>query len=456
MQALSGFGGSKTAAEQLNSVRPSGISVLQVRRQATLVRQLATKAIAAPSNTDVKHALRNVKPQLLINGKFVDASSGKTFPTENPATKETLIEVAEGSAEDVEAAIDAAREAFDHGPWPRMTGRQRGEILFKLADLMEENIDELAMLETLDNGKPYKYARTSDLPQAIEHLRYYAGYADKVHGKTIPCNGKMMAYTYREPLGVIGQIIPWNFPILMQAWKIAPALAMGNTIVMKVAEQTPLSALRVGELALDAGLPAGCLNIVLGDGPVAGAALSKSKRVQKLAFTGSTEVGKIIMKQASENIVPVTLELGGKSPNIICPDADIDEAVEGAHFALFFNMGQCCTAGSRTFVHADIYDEFVEKARKRAMATNVGDPFGEGTELGPQVSKEQLDIILGYIEQGKKDGAKLECGGKVQDGAKGYFLEPTVFSNVTDDMVIAKDEIFGPVQCILKWNTIEE
>ncbi|CAK0737882.1 Aldehyde dehydrogenase 2 member B4, mitochondrial [Coccomyxa viridis] len=431
-----------------------------VRRQhLEVVAQAAATAEAALKETDLhddlKKALANVKPKLLIDGEFVDSSSGKTFETEDPRTGQVLVEVAEAQEEDVDRAVQAARKAFDKGPWPRMDGRKRGQILFKLADLMEENLEELAMLESLDNGKPLSASKSGDLPQSIEHIRYYAGWADKIHGMVIPTGAPVQAITYREPLGVIGQIIPWNFPILMMAWKLGPALCAGNTIVLKVAEQTPLSALRIGELALEAGLPPGVLNIIQGAGGVTGAALSKHPGVDKLAFTGSTEIGKIIMKQAAERIIPVTLELGGKSPFIICPDADIDAAVEAAHQALFFNMGQCCTAGSRTYVHEDIYDEFVKKAAARAENKKVGDPFDESTEQGPQISKGQFDKILDYVKKGQEEGAKLEYGGK-QIGDKGYYIAPTVFSNVTDGMTIAKDEIFGPVQSILKWSSVED
>ncbi|DBB05307.1 TPA: Aldehyde dehydrogenase 2 member B7, mitochondrial [Trebouxia sp. C0006] len=423
-------------------------------------RPAVVAAAAAPQLKDIDHSdiASKVKRQLLINGKFVDAIGGETFGTEDPRTGEIYTQVAEAQEADVDAAVKAARMAFDHGPWPRMTGRERGAILYKFADLMEQNTHELAILESLDNGKPLSASKGGDVPLSVEHIRYYAGWADKIHGSIVPCgpaSGPMMATVYREPLGVVGQIIPWNFPILMAAWKLGPALAAGNCVVMKVAEQTPLSALRVGELALEAGLPAGVLNIVPGSGEVAGAAVAKHAGIDKVAFTGSTEVGKLIMKQAAERIKPVTLELGGKSPCIICPDADIDHAVEGAHDALFFNMGQCCTAGSRTFVHEDIYDEFVKKAVQRAKNRKVGDPFDDDTEQGPQVSKEQFDKILDMCKQGEEQGAKLECGGK-RLGDKGYYIEPTVFSNVQDDNIIATDEIFGPVQSILKWKTVEE
>eukprot|EP00891_Asterochloris_glomerata_P008274 jgi/Astpho2/8274/Aster-01357 len=424
-----------------------------VRKQGRCGSQI--RAAATVEAEQIKKYIKGIKPKLLIDGKFVDARSGKVFGTEDPRTGEMIMDVAEAGAEDVDLAVKAARKAFDKGPWPRMTGRERGNIMRKFAALIEENIDELAVLESLDNGKPFKYSRNTDLPQCVEHIHYYAGWADKIHGKVIPVNGEMMAYTYKEPIGVVGQIIPWNFPLLMACWKLGPALATGCTVVMKVAEQTPLSALRLGELALEAGVPPGVINVLPGDGPGAGAAVAKHSGIDKCAFTGSTEVGKLIMKQAADFIKPVTLELGGKSPCIICPDADLDQAVEGAHFALFFNMGQCCTAGSRTFVHEDIYDEFVKRAKARAENHKVGDPFQDDTEQGPQVSQEQFEKILDYIKRGEEQGAKLETGGK-RVGDKGYYLEPTVFSNVTDDNIIAQDEIFGPVQSILKWKTIEE
>lgn len=422
-------------------------------------RNTVNAATLETTETDLSAELRDVlskvQPKLLIDGKFVDAKSGKVFGTEDPRTGKKLTDVAEAQKEDVDAAVQAARRAFDKGPWPRMSGRERGAILYKLADLMEENLEELAMLESLDNGKPLAMSKAGDVPLSVEHLKYYAGWADKIYGKVAPTAGDFQAIVYKEPLGVVGQIIPWNFPILMLAWKIGPALCAGNTVVVKVAEQTPLSALRVGELALEAGVPPGVLNILTGDGATTGNALSTHQGVDKVAFTGSTEVGKIIMKNAAEGIKPVTLELGGKSPFIVCAGADIDAAVETAHQALFFNMGQCCTAGSRTFVHSSIYDEFVQKAVKRAKSKKVGDPFDTDTEQGPQVSEEQFNKILEMINIGKEQGAKLETGGG-RIGDKGYYIEPTVFSDVKDDMTIAKDEIFGPVQSILKWDTLEE
>jgi aldehyde dehydrogenase (NAD+) len=417
--------------------------------------QAAATDVQTDLSEELANYLKNIKPKLLIDGEFVDAKSGKTFGTEDPRTGQKLLEVAEAQAEDVDLAVKAARKAFDKGPWPRMSGRERGQILYKFADILEEHAEELAHLESLDNGKPLAVSRAADVPLAVEHIRYYAGWADKIFGKVAPTAGDFQATVYREPLGVVAQIIPWNFPLLMLAWKLGPSLCTGNTVVVKVAEQTPLSALRVGELALEAGIPAGVLNIVPGDGPVTGNALSSHKGVDKVAFTGSTEVGTIIMKQAAEGIKPVTLELGGKSPVIVCEDADLDEAVDIAHEALFMNHGQCCTAGSRTFVHSSIYDEFVKKAAEKASQRKVGDPFDSDTQQGPQVSKEQFDKINELIQSGKDDGAKLQAGGN-RVGEKGYYIEPTVFSDVQDHMRIAKEEIFGPVQSIFKWDTLEE
>jgi aldehyde dehydrogenase (NAD+) len=393
--------------------------------------------------------------QLLINGQFVDAVEGRTFESIDPRSGKAICTIQEATAADANLAVAAAREAFDNGPWPRMSGRERGRILFRFADLLEQNADELAHLETLDNGKPLKYAQGADVPLAIEHIRYFAGWADKIHGKTIPTAADLFAYTLHEPLGVVAQIIPWNFPLLMMAWKIAPALAAGNTIIVKPAEQTPLTALRTGELALEAGLPPGVLNIIPGYGETAGHALASHMQVDKVAFTGSTAVGHLIMEAAAKsNLKKVSLELGGKSAAIICADANIDKAVEDTHFGLFFNQGQVCSASSRIFVHEDVYEEFVLKSVARAKKRTVGDPFGD-VEQGPQISEEQFDKILGYIKHGKKDGAKLQCGGE-RHGASGYYIEPTIFSDVTDDMTIAKEEIFGPVMSIMKFKTIPE
>jgi len=394
--------------------------------------------------------------QLLINNEWVESSSGKRFETINPATGEVICDVAEADAADVDKAVIAARQAFTKGDWVEMSATKRGELLYKLADLMEENIEELARLETLDNGKPLKDSLGADLPLAIACYRYYAGWADKVQGKTIPINGPYFCYTRHEPVGVVGQIIPWNFPLLMQAWKLGPALAMGNTLVMKTAEQTPLSGLRVGELALEAGFPPGVINILSGYGPTAGAAISHHYDIDKVAFTGSTEVGHLIMEAAAKtNLKRVTLELGGKSPNIVFADANMDAAVEGSHFALFFNQGQCCCAGSRLFVEEKCYDEFVAKSVERAKSRMVGDPFSDSVEQGPQVDEEQFNKVMSYIESGKQDGAQMLCGG-ARVGDRGYFIAPTVFADVQDHMKIAQEEIFGPVMSIIKFKDIDE
>src|ERR1700691_2610618 len=394
--------------------------------------------------------------KLLIDGKWVNAASGKTFETTNPSTGEVIAHVAEADKADVDKAVDAARAAFETGAWSKTSASERGRLMHKLADLMEKNIDELAALEPLDNGKPINDSRNADLPLTIACYRYYAGWADKIHGKTIPVNGPYFCYTRHEPVGVVGQIIPWNFPLLMQAWKLGPALATGCTVVMKPAEQTPLSALRVGELIMEAGFPPGVVNLVPGFGPTAGQAISRHPGIDKVAFTGSTEVGHMIMEaSAQSNLKRVTLALGGKSPNIVFADTDLDEAVEGAHFGLFFNHGQCCCAGSRVFVEEKIYDRFVEKSGARARSRTVGDPFDPKTEQGPQVDQAQFDKVMGYIESGRSEGAKLVCGGE-RVGDRGYFVQPTVFADVQDNMKIAEEEIFGPVMSVIPFKSLDE
>jgi aldehyde dehydrogenase (NAD+) len=402
-----------------------------------------------------KPSVKVRQTKMLIDGKWTESASGKTFDTINPTNGEPITRVAEGDKADVERAVTAARRAFEDGPWRKMNARERGRLLYKLADLIEQNIDELAALETLDNGKPISDSRNIDLPLVIECYRYYAGWADKIEGRTIPVNGPYFTYTRHEPVGVVGQIIPWNFPLLMQAWKWAPALAAGCTIVLKPAEQTPLSALRVGELAMEAGFPPGVVNIVPGFGE-AGAAIAEHMDVDKVAFTGSTEVGKLVMQAAARsNLKRVTLELGGKSPNIVLADADLDAAVEGSFFGLFFNQGQCCCAGSRLFVQGKIYDELVERVLARTSKQKLGDPFDPATTQGPQVSEEQFDKVLGYIASGRDTGAKLLTGGN-RWGSRGYFIEPTVFTDVKDDAKIAQEEIFGPVMSIMKFDDVEE
>jgi len=394
--------------------------------------------------------------KLLINNEWVESTSGKTFPTINPTTGQEICQVAEAGAADVDRAVSAAQAAFNGGPWCRMWAVERSRLLHRLADLIEENAEELARLESLDNGKPYRIARAADLPLTIACYRYFAGCADKIQGRTIPIAGDYLCYTRHEPVGVVGQIIPWNFPLLMQAWKLAPALATGNAVILKPAEQTPLSALRVGELILQAGFPPGVVNILPGYGPTAGSAIARHGGIDKVAFTGSTEVGHLIMEAAAKsNLKRLTLELGGKSPNIVFADADMDQAIEGAHFALFFNQGQCCCAGSRLFVEEKCYDQFVEKSVARAKRRRVGDPFDPRTEQGPQVDQTQFDKVMGYIETGKSEGAHLLAGGK-RVGDRGYFIEPTVFAAVENDMKIAQEEIFGPVMSILKFKEIDE
>ncbi len=394
--------------------------------------------------------------RLLIDGQWVEAASGKRFPTFNPATGERIAEVAEADRVDVDRAVVAARRAFESGPWSRMPASERGHLLYRLADLLEKNLDELAALETLDNGKPIRDSKAADLPLSIACYRYYAGWADKIEGKTIPINGPFFCYTRHEPVGVCGQIIPWNFPLLMQAWKLGPALATGCTVVMKPAEQTPLSALRVGELIQEAGFPAGVVNLLPGYGPTAGQAITRHPDIDKVAFTGSTEVGRLVMEGAAQsNLKRVTLELGGKSPNIVFADADLDAAVEGSYFGLFFNQGQCCCAGSRLFVERSVHERFVERMLEKARGRRVGDPFDPATEQGPQVSDEQFEKVMSYIESGRRDGARLLCGG-ARVGERGYFIEPTVFDGVEDGMRIAQEEIFGPVMSIIPFDDVDD
>src|SRR5271163_1771531 len=394
--------------------------------------------------------------KLLINNRWVNSLSGKTFATINPTTGEEICQVSEADAADVDIAVKAARAAYEHGPWRKTSGSERAKLLHRLADLIEKHADELAALESLDNGKPLSMSKAVDVAATMGCYRYFAGWADKVMGKTIPIEGPFFCYTRHEPVGVCGQIIPWNFPLLMQAWKLGPALATGNTVVLKPAEQTPLTALRIGELIVEAGFPAGVVNILPGYGPTAGASIARHMDVDKVAFTGSTEVGHLIMRAAADtNLKRVTLELGGKSPNIVFADADMDAAVEGAHFALFFNQGQCCCAGSRLFVEEKCYDEFVERSVARAKKRTVGNPFDRSNEQGPQVDQDQFNKVMGYIDKGKQENAKMLTGGG-RVGEKGYFIEPTVFADVTDNMTIAQEEIFGPVMSILKFKTVEE
>jgi len=394
--------------------------------------------------------------QLFIDGHFMDSAKGETFETINPVTEQPIANVQRASRADVDRAVLAARIAFDHGPWRRMSATDRGNLLYKLGHLVEQNGEELAYLEALDNGKPVGVAMAADIPLTVGTYKYYGGWADKILGDTIPAPGNFHAYTRREPVGVAAQIIPWNFPLLMQAWKLGPALAAGCTVVMKTAEQTPLTGLRIGELIKEAGFPDGVVNIISGYGEDAGAYLSTHPDVDKVAFTGSTEVGLKIMQTSSiYGLKRVTLELGGKSANIICEDANVDDAVAQAHLGLFFNQGQCCIAGSRTFVHEKIYDEFAEKSAKHSQTAVLGDSQDLTTTQGPQVSKEQQEKVWSYIEKGQSEGATLMAGGDKYEG-KGYYVKPTVFADVQDDMTIAKEEIFGPVMQILKYSDYDE
>jgi len=399
--------------------------------------------------------------KMLIGGRWVEAASSKTFPTFNPATGEILAQVAEGDKEDIDRAVKAARKAFETGPWRRMTPSERGRLIWKLADLMETHLLELAQLETLDNGKPITVSRAADVPLAIDLFRYMAGWATKIEGTTIPISvpytpgARYHAYTLREPVGVVGQIIPWNFPLLMATWKLGPALAAGCTVVLKPAEQTPLSVLRLGDLIAEAGFPDGVVNIVPGYGETAGAALAAHPDVDKVAFTGSTAVGRLILAAAAGNLKKVSLELGGKSPNIVLKDANLDVTIPGAASGIFFNHGQCCCAGSRLFVEQGIFDEVVEGVAERARKIKVGPGLDPTTEMGPLVSDEQLDRVCGYIESGLAEGAKAVVGGQ-KLGDKGYFVEPTVLVNTKPHMKIIQEEIFGPVVAAIPFKEVEE
>src|SRR5579885_1080580 len=383
--------------------------------------------------------------KLLIGGKWLAAKSGKTFETLNPATEEVLALVAEGDKADVDEAVKAARKALEEGKWSTMGPHQRARYLFKVADLIEQHADELAELETLDNGKAKTQAGAIDVAGAAETVRYYAGWCSKIYGETNPSDPSMFNYTLREPVGVCGQIIPWNFPLLMASWKLGPALACGNTVILKPAEQTPLSALRLGELILEAGLPEGVVNIITGFGPGAGSSISEHPDIDKVAFTGSAEVGKIILKASAGNLKRVSLELGGKSPNIIFPDADMEQAVPGSMMGVFFNSGQVCCAGSRVFVQESMYDQFTDSLAQMAQSLTLGNPLETGTRMGPLVSKEQHERVLGYLEIGNKEGAKAKVGGEAGNQERGYFVKPTVFTDVKNSMKIAREEIFGPV-----------
>jgi len=399
------------------------------------------------------------KPRkMLIGGKWVESISGKTFETYNPATGEVLARVAEGDKADIDLAVKAARKAFESGPWPEMSPSERGRLLWKLGELLDEHKDELAEMETLDNGKPVFFSRLVDVPSAVDAFRYYAGWATKLEGSTIPISmpgGKYLAYTLREPVGVVGQIIPWNFPLIMASMKLGPALAVGCTCVLKPAEQTPLTALRLGELIQEAGFPDGVVNIVPGYGETAGAALAGHPDVDKIAFTGSTEVGKLILNAASGNLKKVSLELGGKSPNVVLQDANLETAIPGSAMAIFFNQGELCAAGSRLFAHKSIFDKVVEGVADFTKTFHIGPGLDPKTNLGPLVSKEQQERVCSYLDSGARDGAKAVVGGKKIDGP-GYFVQPTVLVDVKPSMKVVREEIFGPVVTAIPFDDLDE
>ena len=393
--------------------------------------------------------------KLLIDGRWVDAEAKHQFPVINPATEELISMVAEARAVDVDTAVRSSHRALHEGPWGRMSGAQRGHILNRLADLMEARREDLVILESLNAGKPLNATRRQDLAAAIDTLRYYAGWADKISGDVVPTRGDALTYVERVPIGVIGAIVPWNFPLMNAVWKIAPALACGNTVVLKPAELTPLSALKLGELALEAGVPEGVLNVVPGFGAVAGQALVDHPLVNKISFTGSPAVGKHIMASAAKHAKHLTLELGGKSPNVVFDDADIELAVRASSSGIFFNAGQVCSAGSRILVQQGVYDRFVDAFAKRAQNIRIGDPFDPQTHMGPVISKAQQQKILSYIESGKREGATLVHGGEAGI-ERGFYVQPTVFADVRNEMCIAREEIFGPVAAIIPFESEEE
>jgi aldehyde dehydrogenase (NAD+) len=393
--------------------------------------------------------------KLFIGGKWVDAASGKTYPTINPATEETITVIAEAGDADVNAAVSAARAAFASGPWAEMSASDRGRILWRIGDLVDKYADELAELETLDNGKPIFESRQVDIPLVAEVFRYYAGWATKVHGETVPVRGPFFHYTLREPVGVVAAIVPWNFPLLLTSWKLGPALAAGNTVVLKPAPWTPLTALRLAEIAQEAGLPDGALNVLTGSTRDLGRALVVHPGVDKVAFTGSTATGKDILRNSADTLKRVTLELGGKSPNIVLADADLDAAVRGAFSGIFYGKGEVCAAGSRLLVEKKVKDDLLHKLVERAKKLQPADPLDPKTRLGALVSHEQMTKVLGYIEKGKAEGAGLVAGGE-RAGSKGYFVQPTVFDGVRNEMTIAREEIFGPVLAAMEFTDVED
>ena len=400
--------------------------------------------------------LLNVQDKLFINNKFVDAKDGKVFSVVNPSTEEVIAYVAEASSVDVNEAVKAARYAFDQGPWKRKSAKERGEYLYKIAQLLKRDAEDFAQLESTNNGKPIMESRNVDLPLTIQCFEYFAGLADKIEGSVIPVDPSYFNYTVKEPVGVVAQILPFNFPLLMLAWKLGPSLAAGCTSIVKPAEQTPLTALRFAKLLLEVGLPPGVVNIVTGDGK-AGEALSKHMDIDKIAFTGSTAVGRLIAEAAAKsNLKKVSLELGGKAPNIVFKDADIDDAVKGVVTSIWFNSGQVCCAGSRLYMEESIKEEFVKKLKVAAEKIVVGDPLDPGTQMGPLVSKEQFEKVHLYLNKGFKEGAEILTGGYTSSEEKGYFVRPTIFDNVKDNCTIAREEIFGPVVSIFTFKDEED
>ena len=396
--------------------------------------------------------------EVFVGGQWRAPASGETYATINPATEEVSAQVAKGDERDVDLAVQAARRAFDHGPWPRMAASERSRILWKLADLILANLDEMARLESVNTGKTLFDSGKVELPFAAEVFRYYAGWTTKIHGETLNLRDGAFTFTLRQPLGVVAAIVPWNFPFLLASWKIAPALAAGNTLVLKPASLTPLTALRFAELTQEAGLPEGVFNVVPGPGGKAGMALVRHPGVDKVAFTGSTDVGKGIMREAAGSLKRVSLELGGKSPNVVFADADMEAALRGAMTGIFYNKGEVCAAGSRLLVEQRIHDEFVGKLVDRVKGLKVGDPMDKSTRMGPVVSAQQLQTVLGYVEAGRREGATLAAGGervRVGDG-RGYFVQPTVFTGVSNGMRIAREEIFGPVLSVIPFKDADD
>ncbi len=397
-----------------------------------------------------------MKTQLFINNEWCDSSSGETFSVINPATEEVIAEVAKGDASDVDAAVSAARRCFDSDGWQEMSNRKRGSLLFRLADLVKSRINDFATLETQQNGKTFFESRI-EMGMVVQNIRYYAGWADKIVGETLPVDGPFLSYTLREPVGVVAAIVPWNFPLNIASWKFAPALAAGCTVILKPASETPLTALLMGELILEAGFPPGAFNVVSGGGSVAGSALVHHPEVDKISFTGSTEVGRGLMAEAALTNKRITLELGGKSPNIIFADADIDAAIRGAQNGIFYSKGEVCAAGSRLLVQSSVHDQVIEKLSSRAKKLTLGDPMDKNTRMGAVVSKQQQESVLGYIKRGIDEGAKLVAGGHAQSvNGKGFFVEATVFDDVKPEMTISREEIFGPVLSVLKFEDFDE